>query len=184
MSDAAGIRCAVKEEKAMVNRLPASNAVTLGGAMDRLVNEAFSGTPFRTIWSASGNSGARRALPLDIYATGDEIVMIAAIPGITPEDIDVTIDKGTVTLHGTTPNVARSEEASEATWYLHELPHGNFSRSVTLPVEVDANAAEATFEHGILRLRLPKAEAAKPRRIEVRPAATEAIATTSESSES
>jgi HSP20 family protein len=117
----------------------------------------------------------RTALPLDVYATANDIVIIAAVPGIRPEDFEVTINKNTVTLSGEMPNVAASEEAKEATWYLHELPHGAFSRSVTLPVEIDADAAEATFDHGILRLLLPKAEAARPRRIEVRSGSTEAI---------
>lgn len=162
----------------MVTRYPIpSEVVTLRSAMDRLVNEAFSGAPFRTIWSASGNNGsARMHLPLDVYATADEFVMIAAIPGLAPDDIEVTINKSTITLRGATPNVAKSEEATNATWYLHELPYGTFTRTVTLPVEIDADQAEATFEHGVLRLRLPKADVAKPRRIEVRTPQREAIA--------
>ena len=66
--------------------------------------------------------------------------------------------------------MASSEEAKDATWYLHELPHGAFQRSVTLPIEVDPAKADATCEHGILRLRLPKAETAKPRKIELKSA--------------
>jgi HSP20 family protein len=83
-----------------------------------------------------------------------------------------------VTLSGKMPNVAQSEEAKNATWYLHELPHGAFTRAVTLPIEVDSANADATFEHGILRLRLPKAEQAKPKQIKVRVAGAgaEAIA--------
>ena len=76
--------------------------------------------------------------------------------------------EGTITLTGKTPNVAQSEEAKNATWYLHELPHGGFSRTVTLPIEIDAANADATFDQGILRLRLPKAEKAKPKQIKVR----------------
>ena len=63
---------------------------------------------------------------------------------------------------------ASSSEGKEATWYLHELSHGEFRRSVTLPIEIDSANAEATCEHGILRLRLPKAETARPRQINVR----------------
>ena len=64
----------------------------------------------------------------------------------------------------------QSEQGKGATWYLHELWHGDFRRSVTLPFEVDAAKAEATFENGIVRIALPKAERAKPYRIEVRTA--------------
>ncbi len=151
----------------MVSRYPVTGElVSLRDAMDKLMSDAFGGTlrpPF-----ASSNGQTRMPLPLDIYSTNEEVVIIAAVPGIDPSAIDVTVDKETVTLSGSTQEVAHSSDASEATWHLHELPRGTFSRSVTLPVQIDAANAEATFEHGILRLRLPKAEAAKPRRIEIR----------------
>jgi HSP20 family molecular chaperone IbpA len=143
--------------------------------MDRLVTDAFNSPTWRTLWSATEGQGGRMSLPLDVYATADAFVIIAAVPGIRPEEIEVTINKNTVTLAGQTPNVAVSEDAKEATWYLHELPSGSFTRSVTLPVEVDASQADATFEHGVLRLTLPKAEAAKPRRIEIRTGEAQAI---------
>lgn len=107
-------------------------------------------------------------LPLDVYATKDEVVIIAAVPGIQPEQLDISINQNTVTIGGSMPNVATSAEAKEATWYLHELQHGSFQRSVTLPIDVDAGRADATFDHGILRLHLPKAETAKPKQIKVR----------------
>jgi HSP20 family protein len=135
--------------------------------MDKLMNEALGGT-FRSVFPAAQNGQTRMPLPLDIYATKEEVVIIAAVPGIDPANIEVTVDKGTVTLTGSTPDVAQSSEAAEATWFLHELPRGTFSRSITLPVEIDANHVDATFEHGVLRLRLPKSEAAKPRKIEIR----------------
>lgn len=151
----------------MVSRYPVTGElVSLREAMDKLMTDAFGGT-FRSVFPVA-NGQTRMPLPLDIYATADEVVIIAAVPGIDPATIDITLDKGTVTLSGSTPDAALSSDASDATWYLHELPRGTFSRSVSLPVEIDANAADATFEHGILRLRLPKAEAARPRKIEIR----------------
>jgi HSP20 family protein len=165
----------------MVNRYPAvGEFISLRDAMDRLVTDAFSGSPFRTLWSSGEGVNGRMTLPLDVYSTADEIVIIAAVPGIRPEDIELTINKSTVTLTGTMPNVAASEEAKDATWYLHELSSGTFTRSVTLPVEVDAGKADASFEHGVLRLTLPKAEAAKPRKIEIRTGGREAIPAESE----
>ena len=153
----------------MVSRFPvAEEFVSLRDAMDRLVADSFVGGPFRALWSSGANGQGRMPLPLDVYSTGDEVVLIASIPGIRPEDLDISVNQGTVTLTGKTANVAQSEEAKDATWYLHELPFGTFSRSVTLPVEVDSANADATFDQGILRLRLPKAERAKPRQIKVR----------------
>lgn len=155
----------------MVSRFPvAEEFVSLRDAMDRLLADSFVGNPLRGVWaSASNGSGSvRMPLPLDVYATENEVVVIASAPGLRAEDIEISINQGTITLTGKTPNVAQSEEAKHATWYLHELPHGSFSRSVTLPIEVDAANADATFDQGILRLRLPKAEKAKPKQIKVR----------------
>ena len=148
----------------MAARYPsiADEFITLREAMDRFFNDA----PGRSVWGTAGSG--RMALPLDVYATADEVVMIAAAPGMRPDDIEITINQNTVSLTGTVPNVAASEEGKAATWYLHELSHGSFQRTVTLPIEVDAGKADATFENGILRLRLPKAEAARPKQIKVR----------------
>jgi HSP20 family protein len=154
----------------MVNRAPsiADEYVSLREAMDRVFGESAI-SPFRGLWSGGwGNGPGRMPLPLDIYATKDEVVIIAAIPGIEAEEIQISVNQNTVTLSGQTPNVASSEEAKDATWYLHELQHGSFQRAITLPIEVDPGRADATFEHGILRLRLPKAETARPRQIKIR----------------
>ncbi len=76
-------------------------------------------------------------------------------------------NNGAVVLSGTIGDVAETEEATGATWYLRELPHGTFRRTVSLPFAVDADQAQATFEHGVLRIVLPKAEAARPRKIPI-----------------
>ena len=143
---------------------------TLRQAMDRLLDDAFVGGPVRTVWSRSGV--APQALPLDVYATEDEVVILAAVPGMRPEDLEVTAHQNTVTLSGTVADVAESDEAKNATWYLHELWSGQYRRSLTLPFEVDADRAQASFAHGVVRIALPKAEQAKPKKIEIRPAGT------------
>src|SRR5215217_896464 len=101
--------------------------VGLNQVMDRFLTESLSGTPFRTLWSQSGSgSGSRVAqpLPLDVYATENEAVIVAAVPGMNPEDLDLTVHQDTVTVSGTIPNVAESEETKQATWYVHELWSG------------------------------------------------------------
>jgi HSP20 family protein len=155
----------------MVNRLIGGDEfVSLREAMDRLFSDSFAVGPARSLWSAANgtNGSARISLPLDVYATDAEVVVIAAIPGVEPEAIDLTINQNTVTIRGEIRNVASSEEAKNATWYLHELPFGKFQRSLTLPVDVDAAKADATFDYGILKLHLPKAESAQPKQIKVR----------------
>lgn len=156
----------------MVNRLMGSEDVfSLRDAMDRLFNESFAAGPFRGFWSSSNGNGARGAtLPLDVYATDADITVIAAIPGVEPDDLDLSINQNTVTIRGEVKNVASSEEAKKATWYVHELPYGKFQRSLTLPIDVDAGKADATFDHGILKLRLPKSASAQPKQIKVRTA--------------
>ena len=142
--------------------------MNLRQAVDQLLDEAFVGSPFRTVWSRTGNGRATWPLPLDVYATNDEVVILAAVPGMRPEDLEISFHQGTVILSGKIANVAESEEAKNATWYVHELWRGNFRRTVALPFEVNADQAEATFEHGIVRITLPKAEQAKPKRIAIR----------------
>ncbi len=150
----------------MATRYPAT-VFGVRDAVDRLFNETFSPSVFQTVWSSNSGNGARAQAPLDVYATNDEVVILAAIPGVSPDQIEITVEKNTVTLSGEIQNVAKSEEAQDASWYLHELPRGSFRRSLTLPIEVDSARAEATFENGMLRLSLPKAETAKPRQIRV-----------------
>jgi HSP20 family protein len=136
-------------------------------AVDRLLGEAFSPGMFNTLWPVGNGESGRSLMPIDAFATENEVVILAAIPGINPDDIEITIEKNTVTLSGQVPNVAESEETKGANWYVHELPHGSFRRSLTLPMEVNAAEANATFDRGMLRLTVPKAEAAKPRQIRV-----------------
>lgn len=151
----------------MTVRTSGNSLATMRHAMDRLVSEAFSPSQFGTIWPTGVVDRERSLLPIDAYATDDEVVILAAAPGISADDIEISIEKNTLTISGTVPSVAKSDHAKGATWYLHELPSGIFRRALTLPIEVDASKAEATFDQGVLRLSLPKAEAARPRQIRV-----------------
>lgn len=154
----------------MVSQFPfGQDFVVLRDAMNQLLEESF--VPSRGSRSSAANGTMVRPLPLDVYATQDEAVIIAAVPGMSPQELEVTIDQNVVTLSGTVPTAAESEQGKGATWYLHELWSGQFRRSVTLPFEVDAAKADASFENGIVRIVLPKAERAKPHRIAVRTAA-------------
>jgi HSP20 family protein len=139
----------------------------LRDTVDRLFNESFS-DPFRTLWSRNGNGAVTvQPMPLDVYATDDHAVILAAVPGMQPDDLELSIHENTVTLSGKIENTVKSEETKGATWYAHELWSGEVRRSVSLPFPVDPDRAEATFELGILRVSLPKAESAKPRKIQI-----------------
>lgn len=139
----------------------------LRDTVDRLFNESFS-DPFRTLWSRNGNGAVTvQPMPLDVYATDDQVVILAAVPGMRSDNLDLSIHENTITLSGKIENTARSEETKGATWYAHELWSGEIRRSVTLPFPVDPDRAEANFDLGILKITLPKAESAKPRKIQV-----------------
>jgi HSP20 family protein len=144
---------------------------TLRNTVDRLFNETVGSDQYPSVWSRGSNGSNGRALaqpmPLDVYSTEDEAVILAAIPGMQPENLDLSINQDTITLSGKVDSATGAEDAQGATWYLHELWSGEVRRSVTLPFPVDADQAQATFEHGILRVVLPKAETAKPRKIEI-----------------
>ena len=153
----------------MVNTFPfGTDFVQLRQAMQELLQDSFvpSGGS-RHPWGA-GTWAMARPLPLDVYAKPEEAVAIAAVPGINPEQLEITYADNTLTLSGSVPSWAESEQGQHATWYLRELWSGQFQRTVTLPFEVDPAQAQATFEHGIVRITLPKADWAKPHKIAIK----------------
>ncbi|MCC6905604.1 MAG: Hsp20/alpha crystallin family protein [Anaerolineae bacterium] len=101
-------------------------------------------------------------LPLDAYATENEIVVTAAVPGVKPEDVEITVEGDTLTIRGEIPG--RIENVS---YVFSEQFHGPFSRTLQLNVPVDQDRIEAQFENGVLTLTLPKAEAIRPKVIKV-----------------
>jgi HSP20 family protein len=114
-----------------------------------------------------GVSGTGGFPPVNIFDTGDGVAVIAEMPGIDPGSISVSGQSHTLTIKGE----RRRETSTEATGYhRRERSFGEFSRSIQLPEQLDLDKAAATCEAGILTVKIPKAEAAKPRQIEVKPA--------------
>lgn len=105
---------------------------------------------------------------VDLYDTGDALILKAELPGAAPADIDIALERNTVTLRGRTGYAMSEEEARRLTWYRREITTGSFIEVVDLPVAVDADAAVATFDNGMLTLTLPKAEQVRVRHIAVR----------------
>jgi HSP20 family protein len=147
----------------MVSQVPLTpNYVLLRDAMQHLLDDSVVPTGGRR-----GPSGPTRPLPLDVYATPDQLVILAAIPGMDPQALEITYSQNTVTLTGTMPSAAESTEGREGTWYVSELWHGQFRRTVSVPFEVDADQADATVDRGIVRIVLPKAAWSKPQTIAI-----------------
>jgi HSP20 family protein len=140
---------------------PFSEVVTLRQAMDRL----FDDTVFRPL-SAYSRQGDLARLPLDVRTTPDALLVEAALPGIAPEDVDITVENNTLTIRAEDRTDSSSDENG---WVVREISRGSVMRTVTLPTGLEADKAEATFEHGVLSLRFPKAEQVKPRQIRINP---------------
>jgi HSP20 family protein len=130
---------------------------TLPGLQEAL--EAFR----RSGWLQSSPSGGGSYPPLNIFRKGDDLVLIAEVPGIGRSDLDLQIKGNTVRLSGTKA-VKYGEKAS---LHRRERLAGRFDRSVTLPVEIDPDGVKAECHDGILALFLPRAERDKPRSIKI-----------------
>lgn len=138
---------------------PFSELVTLRQAMDRLFDDRM----FRPFEAVSDSFGR---LPLDVRSTGDALVVEASLPGFGPDDVDITVENNTLTIRAEQRD-ERTEESGD--WLVREIARGSLMRSVALPTGLEADRAEATFEHGVLTLRIPKAEQVKPRQIRISP---------------
>jgi HSP20 family protein len=104
-------------------------------------------------------------LTIDVYQTPNEIVIKSTIAGVKPEDLDITITNDMVTVKGSR---SRDEEIKDEDYFYQECYWGAFSRSVLLPVEVEADKSTAHIKNGILTLRLPKSEKLKVKKIKVK----------------
>ncbi len=137
---------------------PFGELLSLRQAMDRLFEDSF-------IRPGALGDGPN-ALPLDVYSTDDAVVVEAALPGVKPEDVDISVLGDTLTISA---NSASERSTEEGGYAYREIRRGAFSRSLTLPGGLNADQATANFEHGMLRLSIPKAEEAKPRQIRINP---------------
>jgi HSP20 family protein len=102
---------------------------------------------------------------VDIFERGDDLVLRAELPAVKKEDLDLKIEKNILTLHG---EKRRDESVNEENYHRVERHYGTFTRSFSLPSSVDTSRIEAHFRDGVLEVVLPKAEAAKPKQIEVK----------------
>ncbi len=140
---------------------PFRDVVTLREAMDRLFEDSFVQGQGQRQPARQQDGGAFR-LPLDAYVTADQIVITANVPGVKPEDVEITLEGDTLTIRG-----ERRGPLSNVDYVLQELPYGTFQRTLNVNVPVDANRAEAHSDNGVLTLSIPKAESVKPKTIQV-----------------
>lgn len=137
---------------------PFSEMTELRRAFDRMFDDV------RPVRFVAGPQAQESYFPVDLFETDGDVVLKASLPGVKPEDIDISVTGDHLTLK------AESKEESEEkgqNWYRRERRSGTFVRQFQLPTEVDSAKAAANFEDGVLRLTLPKAETVKPKTIKV-----------------
>jgi HSP20 family protein len=112
--------------------------------------------------STGGGEVRMATLPVDVWATADGYHISAYLPGINPEDVEITFEADELTIRGQLPAAPEG-----ADFFKRELYHGGFERRLNFNVPVNADAIEAHFSNGLLTLSVPKAEAVRPKQIKV-----------------
>ena len=140
---------------------PARELHAMQQEMNRLFSTFFD-TPAQT---GAGNATARRWLAaMDLVETDDHFVLRADLPGMTEEDVKIELEENVLTISG---ERKAEHEARDEGYYRVERAFGAFSRSLTLPKGIDPEAVAASFDRGVLEVRIPKPEQRKPRRVQI-----------------
>ena len=132
-----------------------SRMATLSRAMDDVIgqtNESLNGQ----YWVPS----------MDAWETEQAFVVQVDLPGLTPEQVDVSFDRNTLTVRGTRSDTIPTDKGEKRVFFVERSP-GSFSRTLRFPQYVEASKIDAKFENGVLTVTVPKSEAAKPRKIQV-----------------
>jgi HSP20 family protein len=135
---------------------PFGDLLSLRQAMDQLFEESF-------VKPGTWQFGEGQMVPVDVRATNDEVVVEAILPGVKPEEVEITMEGNTLTIAGDTTSMIPAREGL----LLQEIRRGRFVRALSLPEGLEPDKAVATFEDGVLTLRIPKAEQIKPRQIRI-----------------
>lgn len=146
---------------------PFGEMLSLRQAIDRLFEDAFIRPPGVVGAGELTGGGEGRAgigFPIDVYEQDDDLVVRAVLPGVKPEDVDISVQGNTLTIQGET---REETESGRGRFHRRERRYGSFFRQLQLPTAIQTENADARFENGVLMLRLPKAEEARERRINI-----------------
>lgn len=145
---------------ALIRWEPVRELNTIQSEMNRLFN-----TYFEAPSHGSAGNAARRWIPaMDLVETADEFVLRADLPGLSEGDVNIELDDNVLTMSG---ERKAEHEARKEGYYRVERSSGSFSRSLTLPEGVDPDAVRASFDRGVLEVRIPKPEQRKPRKVAI-----------------
>jgi HSP20 family protein len=140
---------------------PSADFAAMRNVMDRLFEQPLARLPFR-----SSEDLGMSSLSLDVVETGDTFVIKAAVPGVDPSDVEISVDDDVLSIRG---EYNQKEEETEENYLRREIRYGSFHRQLRLPPTVEAEKAEAKFENGMLKLTLPKKPEARARSIKITP---------------
>lgn len=137
---------------------------TLRRAVDRLLDDVVLSGRHTGRSAGNGMPAAAWEPAVEMYDTGDEVVVRAEMPNVDPSNVEVTVTAEAITIKGT---VRQDEEKKDRSYYRRELRYGSYVRTLPLPAEVKGGDAKATYKDGVLEVRIPKAERAKPTSVKV-----------------
>ncbi len=139
---------------------PLGELVSLRQAMDRLFEDSF----VRPRGWAFGGGFDGYSFPVDVTNGSDSITVEASLPGFKPDDLEITVENGVLSINAET---RQERQEGEGETLVQEIRRGRVSRTIALPTGIEADKATASFEDGVLKLQIPKAEAVKPRQIRI-----------------
>jgi HSP20 family protein len=144
---------------------PFQDMLSLREAMNQLMEESF-------VRPSANRSGAGYVPALDLSETAEGYLVEAAVPGLKPEDVEITVENNVLTIKGET---RQDVDDKKRNYHRIERRFGSFQRTIGLPTTVKADAIKASLTNGVLRLEIPKAEEVKPRKISVNVGENKAI---------
>ena len=138
---------------------PFRDLMSIQNELNRLFGRTYAGD------DAGGSTGTAWMPQLDVYETADRFVVKVELAGVEPDDVDLSVEDSTLTVRG---ERRFYDEVDDDAFHRVERRYGAFARSLTLPQTADAERIEASFDRGVLTIEVPKAEQAKPKKIEIK----------------
>lgn len=138
---------------------PYREMLSLRDAMDRLFEESIAPG-----WERGEMAGGL-VVPIDMWESEGNLMLSASMPGVKADDVNIQVSGDTLTIQG---EVRHEEERERGNVRIQERRYGSFRRAVRLPPNVNTDAIDATFENGVLKLKIPQTKKAKPKQIEVK----------------
>jgi len=144
---------------------PYREMMVLRNSMDRVADRELALAPHS--WKSF-----KWSVALDVVESEDEYLVTASLPGINPEDLEITFEDNRLTIKGESKE---EEEVDEARFHLRERRFGSFTRSIKLPTGIESDKIEANYDKGVLKLHLPKVEEVKPKKISIKTSSPKVI---------